>query len=65
MVEERKLMSSGDLISTGDYIDYDILDKEKDPVSKNDLVWVKTKKEIWRRRVLLIPYSKNKGIVNI
>ena len=34
-------MSSGDLISTGDYRDYDILDEEKDPISKNDLVWVK------------------------
>ena len=38
-------MSSDDLISTGDYSDYDILDEEKDPISKNDLVWVKTKKK--------------------
>ena len=53
-------MSSDDLISTGDYSDYNILDEEKDPISKNDLVWVKTKKEIWRGRVLLIPYSKYK-----
>ena len=36
------------------------MDEEKDLISKNDLVWVKTKKEIWRGRVLLIPYSKNK-----
>ena len=43
MVEEGKEMSSDDLISTGDYSDYDILDEEKDPISKNDLVWVKTK----------------------
>ena len=48
------------MISTGDYSDYEILDEEKDPISKNDLVWVKTKKEIWRGRVLLIPYRKNK-----
>ena len=59
MVEEGKEMSSDDLISIGDYSDYDILDEEKDYISKNDLVWVKTKKEIWRGRVLLVPYSKN------
>ena len=53
-------MSSDDLIITGDYSDFDIFDEEKDPISKNDLVWVKTKKLIWRGRVLLIPYSKNK-----
>ena len=53
-------MSSDDLISTGDYSDYDILDEEKDLISKNDIVWFKTKKEIWRGRVLVIPYSKNK-----
>ena len=50
-------MSSDDLSSTVDYSDYNILDEEKDPISKNDLVWVKTEKEIWRGRVLLIPYS--------
>ena len=60
MVEEGKEMSSDDLIITGDYSDYDILEEEKDYISKNDFVWVKTKKEIWRGRVLLIPYSKNK-----
>ena len=60
MVAEENEMSSVDLISTGDYSGYDILDEEKDLISKNDLVWVKTKKEIWRGRVLLIPYSKNK-----
>ena len=60
MVAEGNDMSSDDLISTGDYSDYDILDEEKDLISKNDLVWVKIKKEIWRGRVLLIPYSKNK-----
>ena len=27
-------MSSDDLISTGDYSDYNILDEEKDPISK-------------------------------
>ena len=60
MVEEGKEMSFYDLISTGGYSDCEILDEEKDHISKNDLVWVKTKKEIWRGRVLLIPYSKNK-----
>ena len=38
MVEEGKEISSGDLISTGDYSDYDILYEEKDPIPKNDLV---------------------------
>ena len=37
-------MSSDDLISTGDYSDYDILEEEKDYISENDVVWVKTKK---------------------
>ena len=60
MVEEGKEMSSDELISTGDYSDYKILDEEKDLISKNDIVWVKTKKEIWRGRVLLITYRKNK-----
>ena len=61
MVEKGKEMSSDDLISTGDYSDYDILEEEKDYISKNDFVWVKTKKkEIWRGRVLLITYSKKK-----
>ena len=43
-------MTSDDLISTGDYSDYDILDEEKDPISKNDLVWVKTKKRNMERK---------------
>ena len=37
---------------------YDILEEEKETISKNDEVWVKTKKEIWRGRLMLIPYSK-------
>ena len=53
-------MSSDDLTITGDYSNYDILEEEKDSISENDAVWVKTKKEIWRGRVLLIPYSKKK-----
>ena len=51
-------MSSDDLTSTGDHSDYDILEEEKDYISENDVVWVKTKKEIWRGRVLLILYSQ-------
>ena len=53
-------MSSDDLIITGDYSDYDIFEEEKDSISENDIVWVKTKKETWRGRVLLIPYSQKK-----
>ena len=30
------------LTITGDYSDYDILEKEKETISKNDEVWVKT-----------------------
>ena len=37
-------MSSYDLTSTGDYNAYDILEEEKDSISVNDVVWVKTKK---------------------
>ena len=65
MVAEENHMSSDDLIRTEDNSDYDILQEEKDLISENDQVWVKTKKEIWRGRVLLIPYSKKKKIVNI
>ena len=36
-------MSSDELISTGDYSDYEILEEEKDSISKNDVVWVKKK----------------------
>ena len=60
MVEEGKEISSDDLTITGDYSDYDILEEENDTISKNNDVWVKTKKEIWRVRVLLIPESKKK-----
>ena len=60
MAEEGKEMSSDGLISTGDYSDYKILEEEKDYISENDVVWVKTKKQIWRGRVLLIPYSKKR-----
>ena len=38
-------MSSDDLTSTGDYSEYDILEKEKDTISEKDCVWVKTKKK--------------------
>ena len=50
MVAEENHMSSDDLISTGDYSDYDILDEEKDLISENDLVWVKTKKRNMKRK---------------
>ena len=53
-------MAFDDLTIPGDYSDYDILEEEKENISKNDEVWVKTKKEIWRGRVLLITYSTKK-----
>ena len=58
-------MSSDDLTITGDYSDYDILEEEKDTIAEKYDAWVKIKKEIWRGIVLLIPYSKQKRIVNI
>ena len=36
-------MSSEDLTITGDYSDYNILEEEKDTITENDDVWVKTK----------------------
>ena len=60
IVDEEKEMSSDDLTITGDYSDYNILEEEKDTISEKYDVWVKTKKEIWRGRVLSIPYSKKK-----
>ena len=65
MVDIEEEMSSEDLTITGDYSDYNILVKEKDVITKNDNVWGKTKKEIWRGIVILNPYSKKKRIVNI
>ena len=64
MVDEEKERSSDDLTITGDYSYYDILEEEKDTIAKKDNVWVKTKKEIWGGKLLLIPYIK-KRIVNI
>ena len=49
-------MSFDDLTIPGDYNDYDIFEEEKN-ISKNDEVLIKTKKEIWIGRVLIIPYS--------
>ena len=65
MVDAEYEMSSDDLTITGDYSDYDVLEEENDTISEKDNVWVKTKKEIWRGRVLLNPYSKKKRIVNV
>ena len=45
MVAEENQMSSDDLICTGDYNDYDILEEEKDLISENDQVWVKKNKK--------------------
>ena len=53
-------MSSDELTITGDYSDYNILEEEKDTIAEKDDVWVKTKKEKWRGRVLLFPYRKKK-----
>ena len=64
-VNTEEEMDFDDLTITGNYSDYDLLEEEKETITKNDDVWVKTKKEKWRGRVLLIPYSKKQRIVNI
>ena len=43
MVDEEKEMSSDDLTITGDYSDYNILEEEKDIITENNDVCVKTK----------------------
>ena len=48
-------MAFCDLTIPVDYSDYDILEEEKETISKNDEVWVKTKKYICRFKVMLIP----------
>ena len=44
MVDAEEEMSLEDLTITGNYSDYDILEEEKETITKNDDVWVKTKK---------------------
>ena len=44
MVNIEEEMYSDVLNITGKYCDYDILEKEKETITKNDNVWVKTKK---------------------
>ena len=61
MVAEENEMSSDELISTGDYSDYDILDEEKDLISKNDIVWVKTKKNMERKSTVNYLQQKQRG----
>ena len=53
-------MAFDDLTIPSDYSDHDILEEEKETISLNDEVWVKTKKDIRRVRVMLIPYSKKR-----
>ena len=50
-------MDFDDLTITGNYSDYDIVEEEKETSTKNDNVWVKTKKDIWREILLVFPYS--------
>ena len=51
-------MDFDDLNITGNYSDYDILEEEKETITKNDNVCFETKKKICRGRVLLIIYRK-------
>ena len=60
-VDTEEEMYFYELTITGDYSDYDILEEEKETISKNDEVWIKAKKERSRGRVLLIHYSKKRG----
>ena len=44
-------MAFDDLTIPGDYSDYDILEEEKENISKNDEVWVKNKKIDMEREI--------------
>ena len=57
MVDTEEEMSFDELTITGNYSDCDLLEEEKETITENDNVWVKTKK-IWRWILLLIPYNK-------
>ena len=57
-VDTEEEMDFDEWTITGNYSDYDILEEEKETINKNDNVWVKNKKYIWRGRVLLISYIK-------
>ena len=59
-VDTKEDMDFDDLTIPGGYSDYGILEGKKETISKNDEVWVKTKKEILIGRVLLITYSKKR-----
>ena len=61
MLEEGKEMSSDNLISTGDYSDYDILEEEKDSISKNDFVWVLKKNNMERKSTVNSLQQKKRG----
>ena len=61
MVDTEEEMDFDDLTITSKQSEYDILGEEKETITKNDNIWVKTKKYIWRGRVLLITYSKKIG----
>ena len=45
MVDSGEEIYSEELTITSDYIDYDILEEEKDIITKNNDVWVKTKRK--------------------
>ena len=44
MVDSEEEISSEELTITSDYIDYGILEEEKDNITEKDDIWVKTKK---------------------
>ena len=60
MVDTEEEMDFDDLTITGNYSDHDILEEEKETITKNDNFCVSNKKDICRGRVLLIPYSLKK-----
>ena len=53
-------MDFDDLTISGNYSDYGILDEEKETILLNDYFLFKTKKDIWRGRLMIIPYSNKK-----
>ena len=56
-VNKEEEIRFDNLTTTGDYMDYGILEGKQETISRIDIVWVKVKKEIFQRRVIQIPYS--------
>ena len=50
-------MNYDNCTTTGDYSNYGVLEEEQEPISLNDIFWVKVKNSIWQGRLIKTPYS--------